>query len=83
MDQISNRVVLETVRHRITGTVAMPREGYRSRLSEFLNSAERDFIAMTDATVEVLDGSRQPHAHPFVSVSRAHIVLAVPEPVGD
>ncbi len=82
MDQISNRVVLETERHRIRGTIAMPREGYRSRLSEFLNAVEREFIAVTDATIEVLDGSRQPEVHPFVSVARSHVVLAVPEPAG-
>jgi hypothetical protein len=58
----------------------MPREGYRSRLSEFLNAVDREFIAVTDATIEPLDGSRQVEAHAFVSVARAHVVLAVPEP---
>ncbi len=34
------RVVLETEHHRITGDLHLPREGYRSRLSDYLNRGD-------------------------------------------
>ena len=40
MDTRIERVVLETSRHAITGDLTMPKEGYRSRLSDFLNRAQ-------------------------------------------
>ena len=46
------RVYVETERHRISGFLTLPADGYRSRLSDFLNSADRDFISLTDCTVE-------------------------------
>ena len=39
---------METARHRITGILTLPSDGYRSRLSDFLNASERDFISLTD-----------------------------------
>ncbi|MCW2958892.1 MAG: hypothetical protein JWP18_1695, partial [Solirubrobacterales bacterium] len=33
------RVIIETVRHRIEGTVTLARDGYRSRLSDVLNAS--------------------------------------------
>jgi hypothetical protein len=37
-------VYVETDRHRISGVLTLPHDGYRSRLSDFLNASERDFI---------------------------------------
>ena len=71
-------VVLETERHRVRGSVTLSRDGYRSRISDLLNATERDFIALTDATVEHVDGSGEREAHPFLAVSRRHVVLASP-----
>jgi hypothetical protein len=44
----SERVLLETSRYRISGLVTLPRDGYRSRVSDFLNSSARDFISLTE-----------------------------------
>jgi len=73
------RVVIETARHRIEGTITLARDGYRSRLSDVLNATERDFLSLTDATVNILDGSGATVVHPFIVVSRQQIVLAIPE----
>ncbi len=70
-------LVVETTRHRITGTITLPRDGYRSRVSDVLNAAERDFISMTDVTVEPVDGSGEPERHAFVVLNRHQIVFAV------
>ncbi len=73
------RVIFETVRHRIEGTVTLARDGYRSRLSDVLNASEREFLSLTDATVAELDRPDvKPVVHPFVVVSRRQIVLAIP-----
>lgn len=73
------RVILETVRHRIEGTVALSRDGYRSRLSDLLNACEREFLSLTDATVTELEGDENGGAlHPVVVVSCRQIVLAIP-----
>ncbi len=74
----TERVVIETQRHRITGLLTLARDGYRSRVSDLLNASERDFLSLTDATVEPLDGSAQPVRHAFLAVSRLHVVLAAP-----
>ena len=77
----SERVLLETSRYRIVGQLSLPKDGYRSRLSDYLNSHDRDFISLTDVTLQALDQSGTPGApvhHDFVTVSRQHIVLATP-----
>jgi len=78
MDQRRQRVIIETDRHRVTGEVTMPADGYRSRLSDYFNNAEREFISLTSAVVEPLsnDGGRE--LREFVVISRRHIVLAMP-----
>ncbi len=70
------RVLLETEHHRITGLLTLARDGYRSRVSDLLNAGERDFVSLTEVTVERLDGGGSDE-HPFLLVSRRHIVLAV------
>src|SRR3712207_6587320 len=54
--QRQERVELETQRHRMTGYVTLARNGFRSRVSDLLNASEREFIAMTDVTIEPLEG---------------------------
>lgn len=73
----TERVVLETPDHRISGMLTLSRDGYRSRVSDLLNASERDFVSLTDATVERIDGSREPEVYAFLAVSRHHIVLAI------
>jgi len=70
-------VLVETDRHRIRGKVTLAREGYRSRISDMLNASERDFIALTDVTIDPLDGGPQ-LACDFLAVARSKIVFAMP-----
>ena len=74
----TERVVLETDRHIITGDIHLPREGYRSRLSDFLNHGEISFIPLIDVEIEPLSGSEGPKSRPFVAVARTHVKLAYP-----
>jgi hypothetical protein len=77
METRVERVVLETGRHRIVGDVTLPREGYRSRLSEYLNRGELDFIAVVNAELTPLDGGSSENRD-FVAVARTHVQLAFP-----
>jgi hypothetical protein len=72
------RVYIETHRHRISGLLTLPSDGYRSRLSDFLNSTERDFISLTECTVELIGREGPGTWHEFITVSRGHIVIALP-----
>ena len=78
MDQREQRVVIETERYRITGQLSMPRDGYRSRLTDYLNASERAFVALTDVAIEPLNGGGEPRARQFLAVSLRHVVLAMP-----
>jgi hypothetical protein len=78
MDQRHERVLIETARHRIAGTLTLARDGYRSRVSDLLNAPERDFVSLTDVTIELLDADGPGTEHGFMAVSRRHIVFALP-----
>ena len=58
--------------------VTLPRDGYRSRLSDMLNASERDFLPLTAATVEPLDGSAPVSTYDFLAVHRHNIVFVAP-----
>ena len=76
------RVQIETVRSRVIGIVQLPTEGYRSRTTDFLNSHDSGFIALTDVEVHPPDGG-PPSRHDFVAVGSRHIVtLAEIEDLG-
>jgi hypothetical protein len=77
METRVERVVLETDRHRIVGDLTLPREGHRSRLSDFLNSGDLAFIPLTDAEIDSLNGSGHERRE-FIAVARTHVVLAYP-----
>lgn len=77
MEQRTERVLIETDRHRIAGMLTLARDGYRSRVSDLLNASERDFISLTDATVELVDHDGPGTLHDFITISRHHIVFAV------
>jgi hypothetical protein len=70
-------VELETTRHRIRGYVTLAQNGFRSRVSDLLNATEREFISLTEVTIEPLEGG-EPVQRSFVAVSRAHIVFVTP-----
>ena len=67
------RVQIETDRLRISGVLQLPAEGYRSRVTDYLNGHDTGFFAITDAEVEPLDGS-PPEARDYVAIGARHIV---------
>jgi hypothetical protein len=71
------RVRLETERHTIEGTLQLPNEGYRSRMTDFLNSHDSDFLPITDAEVSWTGEQRSPETHEYLAVSVRHVVLGV------
>ena len=83
MEHREKRVIVETARHRITGVLRLPRDGYRSRLTDYLNASERAFLPLTDVEITSLDGSAQPERRPYTAVSLSHVVLAMPADEGD
>ncbi|HTU94664.1 MAG TPA: hypothetical protein VMF14_02420 [Solirubrobacteraceae bacterium] len=78
MDQKTERIIVETDRHRIVGHVLLPADGYRSRLTDYLNASEREFLALTDVEVTTLEGSPRIEKRDFIALSLRHIVLAMP-----
>ena len=75
MEQRLAKIVAETERHRITGSLRLPPEGYRSRLSDYLNAPERSFLSLTDVEISPLDGGGPTQQVPFVALSMAHVVF--------
>jgi len=69
---------VETDRHRITGRLRLPADGYRSRLTDYLNASERLFLALTDVEVTNLDGPPRVEKRDFIALSLRHVVLAMP-----
>jgi len=78
VDHREQRIVVETERHRITGMVRLPRDGYRSRLTDYLNASDRTFLALTDVQLARLDGAGQAEHRSYVALSLRHVVLAMP-----
>ena len=75
MDLREEQVVLETDRYRITGALTLPREGYRSRLSDYVNQRDREFFAVSDATITPLDDTEAARRAQFIMVARRHVTL--------
>lgn len=71
------RVRIETASHEIEGTLQLPHEGFRSRLTDFLNSQRDDFLPLTDAEVTWLDGTRPPERHDYLALAARHVVIVV------
>jgi hypothetical protein len=78
VEQREQRIVVETDRYRISGVLNMPRDGYRSRLTDYLNASERSFVALTDVKLEPLDGRGEPEHRDYLALSLSHVVLAMP-----
>jgi uncharacterized protein DUF6812 len=81
MDTRVERVVLVTSRHVITGDLTMPKEGYRSRLSDFLNRGDLDFVPLVGVEVRPVGGGEST-AHEFLAVGRSSVELAYPHANG-
>lgn len=78
VEQRDERIIVETERHRITGLLRLPAEGYRSRLTDYLNASERVFLALTDVEVTNLEGPSRVERRDFIALSLRHVVLAMP-----
>ena len=78
MEQRDERIIVETARHRISGLLALPRDGYRSRLTDYLNAGERTFLPLTDVEIAPLQGGGPPYHRPFMALSVSQIVFAMP-----
>ena len=79
MDHRLETVIVETDRYRIEGKLTLPREGYRSRLSDYVNQRDRDFFAFQDATLTPLSGDSRSRVVPFLMVARRHVVMVTPD----
>jgi hypothetical protein len=80
MEQRVIRVVLETDRYRIAGDLHMPREGYRSRLSDYLNRGDDHFVPLANAQIRLLSDGEVVEEREFIAVARGHVTLAYPAP---
>ena len=75
LDHRLEQIVLETDRWRIEGHLTLPREGYRSRLSDFVNQRDREFFSIQDATLTALDAPNEVQQVAFLDGrSQAHQV---------
>jgi hypothetical protein len=82
VDVRQERVVVETARYRVEGMLTLPREGYRSRLSDHVNRRDHDFFTMLDCELVALDGSGREWKAPVLMVARRHIHMIVPASEG-
>jgi hypothetical protein len=82
VDLRREKVVLETDRYRIEGSVTLPREGYRSRLSDHINRRDREFLTIEEARLTPLDGGGREWEAPVLMLSRSHIRLIAPASKG-
>ena len=78
MDLRLEQIILETDRWRIEGQLTLPAEGYRSRLSDYVNQRDREFFSVQDAKLTSLDSPEKVEQMPFVMVARRHIRLIAP-----
>jgi hypothetical protein len=77
VDLRREQVVVEIERYRIQGALHLPAEGYRSRLSDYMNQREAEFLPMTDCTITTVE-TTQAREVPFLLVARRHVRLISP-----
>jgi hypothetical protein len=58
--------------------MTLPREGYRSRVSDHVNRRYQEFFTIIDAELVALDGSGRAWKAPVLMLARRHIRLIVP-----
>jgi len=78
----TERVRIHTHRLEIVGNLTLPSEGYRSRLTDYLNAVDHEFLALTDVESRPWDGGSGAR-HDFVAVARRQIVFVAPVGDGD
>jgi hypothetical protein len=79
MDLRRAHVVVETDRYRVEGDLTLPKEGYRSRLSDHVNRRDQEFFTIQDAKLTALDGSGRDWNAPVIMLARRHIRLVAPD----
>jgi uncharacterized protein DUF6812 len=72
------RVVVETDRYRVEGMMSLPKEGYRSRVSDHVNRRDQEFFTLLECSLSPLDGSEGTWDTPVLMLARRHIRLIVP-----
>jgi hypothetical protein len=72
------RIVVETDRYRVEGDVKLPQEGYRSRISDYINRPEQEFLTLFNVELRSIDGSGRDWDTPILMLARRHIRLVVP-----
>ncbi len=77
MDLRKEKVVVETDRYRVTGSMTLPAEGFRSRLSDHVNREELAFFTIEDAELTPLDGGESRSAS-VLMLAREHVRLVIP-----
>ena len=77
MDLRKEKVVVETDRYRVTGSMTLPAEGFRSRLSDHVNRDELEFFTIEDAELVPLDGGEGWRA-PVLMLARDHVRIVLP-----
>ena len=78
MEVRKERVVVETDRYRVEGMLTLPKEGYRSRVSDHVNRRDQEFFTLLDCSLSPLDGSESSWDAPVLMLARQHIRLIVP-----
>ena len=81
MDLRQEKVVVETDRYRVEGSLTLPSAGHQSRLSDHVNRRDLQFLTLQDATLTPLDGGRSWRTE-LLMVSQAHVrlITAAQEP---
>jgi hypothetical protein len=77
VDLRKEQVIVEIEHYRIQGSLHLPAEGYRSRLSDYMNQREAEFLPMTDCTITTLETASE-RSLPFILVARRHVRLISP-----
>ena len=70
--------MVETERYRVEGRMTLPKEGYRSRLSDHVNRRDQEFLTIEEARLTPLDGSGGEWEASVLMLARRHIRLIVP-----
>jgi hypothetical protein len=77
MDLRKEKVVVETDRYRVTGSMTLPADGFRSRLSDHVNREDLTFFTIVDAELTPLEAGESWTA-PVLMLAREHVRLVTP-----
>lgn len=58
--------------------MTLPKEGYRSRVSDHVNRRDQEFFTLLDCSLSPLDGREGGWDTPVLMLARRHIRLIVP-----